>query len=87
MMNLQHLTRDFHYDRSCNGIFRLEIRDYHEDYRVFELSLMGLSETISLDYMLAEDHPELLDLYDFENKRWVESELACFWEGLQVCLA
>lgn len=80
------MIRDFHVDEICHGDYRLQVRDYNRTHTVFELSLLGLSETIVLDHMIAQYHPELFDLYDFEQKRWVQSEVADFLEGLHLCL-
>ena len=87
MINYPEMTRDFHHDEICHDNYRLQVRDYDRQYTIFELNFLGQNKMIILEAMVAQEHPELFDLYDFDNKYWIESELACFWEGLQVCLA
>jgi len=80
-------TSDFHYDTIRNGFYRLEVFAYTNGYKAFQLDLVGDQDTMSLDYMILNENPELGEIYDFDNNQWVEAELACFWMGLQVCLA
>lgn len=82
------LTTDFHYDVTYKGDLQLELIDYPlSNLIVFRLTFVGQTETVWLERMHTLDYPELLELYDFDNKQWVESELSCFWSGLQICLA
>jgi len=82
------LTPDFHHDTYRKGDLQLEVIDYPDaDLIIFQLSIVGETETLHLDYMPSYYYPELLALYDFTAKQWVESELSCFWYGLQICLA
>lgn len=80
-------NRDFESYEVWNGDLCLQMRIYEPRNIVFEVSLVGFSEVIWLDHIFADQHPELLDLFDFESKTWNESELADFWDGLTVCLA
>lgn len=85
IVNIHHIE-DFHKDESHHGEYRLEMRSFDNRHIVFELDLVSPTETRILDYMVARDYPEMMELYDFTAKQWVDSELSEFWDGLQVCL-
>ncbi len=81
------LTRDFYLDTTRKNDLCLEVRDYPQsNLTVFQLDLLGETETLYLDTMTNLEYPEIMALYDFEQLQWVESELSDFWDGLQVCL-
>lgn len=86
-MDTPIFTRNFDFFEVWNGNLRLQIRIYDPNNVIFELFLEGAWETVTLETMFAEQYPEILDLFDFDNRCWNESELADFWDGLNVCLA